>query len=224
MIAFSSARTYSWGVQKWDIYLMNADGTGQTRLTHGEGSDPSWSPDGTKIAFMAPDATTTASGINVINIDGSNHVQIGGLVGSNPDWSPDGTKLVFTHFQDVYIMNSDGTGIVAVTDDDYEDMWPAWSPDGSTIAYTSERNNNFDIYAIGIDGTGLTRLTDDPAVDWQVSWSPDGSKLLFSSQRPETGGYGAIYVMNSDGTQQTRIVLSGENSSLYTQFFPEWSP
>src|SRR5215211_6306587 len=66
-----------------EIYVMNADGTGQTRLTDDQGGQPSWSPDGTKIAF------TRNGQIYVMNADGSEQTNIsGGRFGIDPDWGP----------------------------------------------------------------------------------------------------------------------------------------
>jgi Tol biopolymer transport system component len=80
-----------------EIYVMNADGSGQTRLTSDAADDsaPVWSPDGTKIAFQS------AMGVNyqvyVMNVDGSGQVNISNNSSNEkqPSWSPDGTKLAF---------------------------------------------------------------------------------------------------------------------------------
>ena len=80
------------GGESFDIYVMNADGSGETNLTATLAESavrPSWSPDGTKIAFHAAD-----SGIWTMNADGSNAVELT-TNGFSPDWSPDGTQLVY---------------------------------------------------------------------------------------------------------------------------------
>ncbi len=83
-----------------------------------------------------------------------------------------------------------------------EDVFSAWSPDGTKIAFTSDRDGNFEIYVMNADGRNPTRLTSDPATDNFPAWSPDGTKIAFDSRRD---GNFEIYVMNADGTNPTRL-------------------
>jgi len=73
---------------------------------------------------------------------------------------------------DIYLMNTDGTRPINLTDNTANDLELAWSPDGTQIAFTSNRDGNFEIYTIKADGTGAMRLTDDPGIDGMPSWSP----------------------------------------------------
>src|SRR3990170_3930701 len=111
LIAFESDRDGN-----REIYVMNADGTSQTRLTNNPAMDvfSSWSPDGTKIAFAS-----TRDGnaeIYVMNADGTSQTNISNNLASdiNPSWSHDGTKIAFESTRDgndqIYVMNADGTG------------------------------------------------------------------------------------------------------------------
>jgi Tol biopolymer transport system component len=128
------------------IYIMNADGSGQTALANGR--YPSWSSDGTKIVY--------SPGIRMMNPDGSGQAILLYGGGYEPAWSPNGNKIVFsiakaditpdslTYFPDLYMMDSDGSNLKRLTFDDYEyDFFseglqrrrPTWSPDGTKIAY-----------------------------------------------------------------------------------------
>ena len=75
------------------------------------------------------------------------------------------------------------------------DYWPAWSPDGKRIAFTSNRDGNYEIYVMNADGTGLRNVTQHPGQDNYAAWSPDGKHLAFLSNR--SGSYD-IYIMKID--------------------------
>lgn len=131
-VVFVSAReTGSYG---WTIWVMNADGSNPVKLT--EGIDPSWSPDGTKIAF-ALGYVTVGENIFVMNADGSNIQQLTHHTSTTienryPTWSPDGSQIAFASHQDgdyeIFVMNSDGTNLTQLTDNSVDDTMLAWSP------------------------------------------------------------------------------------------------
>jgi WD40-like Beta Propeller Repeat len=196
----------------FDIYAMNPDGSGVTRLTSDPAleSSPAWSPDGARIAFYA--SGSGSYDIYAIDADGSGRTNLTHSPADEfwPDWSPDGSKIVFHGNRDVasnyeiYVMNADGSGVIRLTNSPGNDAIPTWSPDGSRIAFESDRDGNFEIYSMNPDGTGVTRLTNNAASDTGPEWSPDGSKLAFGS---EPGGNADIYVMNANGSGQTRLTV-----------------
>ena len=216
-IAFSSFRDGN-----TEIYVVNADGSGQTNLTNHGADDrgPAWSPDGAKIAFWSDRAGNTE--IYVMNADGSGQTNLTNnpAFDSDPAWSPDGAKIAFASVRDgnweIHVMNADGSDQTNLTNNTASDSDPAWSPDGAKIAFSSERDGSGEIYVMNADGSGQTNLTNNPAFDASPAWSPGGAKIAFHSYRD--GKY-EIYVMNVDGSGQTRITNNGA-----TDIFPAWSP
>jgi len=206
-----------------EIYVMNADGTGQTRLTNNPATDwePAWSPDGSKIAF-ASDRDGNWE-IYVMNANGSGQTRLttDPAWDRYPAWSPDGSKIGFDSKRDgnweIYVMNPDGSGQANLTNNQAKDDGIAWSPDSSLIAFSSDRiGGNTDIYIANADGSNAVRLTSDPAPDWDPDWSPSGSEIAFVSGRD---GDEEVYVMDSSGSNQTNLSKSPGYDSR-----PTWSP
>ena len=159
------------------IFVRNIDGSGARQLTGGEGPgsgryDPDWSPDGGKIAFTGPGPGTD---IHVMNSDGTNQTRLLNSVtmsGWDPSWSPDGAKIAFTSGSgggqyDVFVINSDGSGLVNLTDNyvgppDYtriDDEEPAWSPDGTRIAFLRKVGIPVRLFAMNADGSGAHEVS-----------------------------------------------------------------
>jgi hypothetical protein len=203
-----------------EIYVMNADGSNQTRLTNNsyEDAHPNWSFDGTKIAYTS--CPNGDGDIYVMNADGSGKVKLtyNSAWDFHPGWSPDGTKIAFNSNRDgndeVYVMNADGTGQTRLTYNDDADTLPRWSPDGTKIIFESNRDGNWEIYLMNPNGSEQTKLTSNH--DENPCYSPDGTKIVFASSRD---GKAELYVMNFDGSGQTRLTYNDGDEGL-----PYWSP
>jgi YD repeat-containing protein len=213
------------------IYLMNADGSGQSRLTNSGGNDdaPRFSPSGAKILFQSDrdDPVNDNNDIYVMNSDGTGQTRLTTDASDDcaPSWSPDGTKVVFQslrngQYYQVYSMNADGSGQLNLSNSTNSDRQPSWSPNGAKIAFASERDHAgyASIYVMNSNGTAQQRLTfsADTVTDEQPVWSHDGSRIAFVSTRD---GDKEIYVMNADGTNQTRLTADPGNDDS-----PSWSP
>lgn len=137
----------------YDIWVMGADGSGQTRLTQDPGLElnPAFSPDGTRIAF-----TRYEDGIPevwVMDDDGANQARLTGWPA--PPGDPDPNRSF--------------------------NYAPAWSPDGHTLAVTSERRGLADIFGIDVSGEPQTELTAASTGGSFADWSPSGDRLVLQS-------------------------------------------
>ena len=108
--------------------------------------------------------------------------------------------------------------------------FPSWSPKGDRIAFTSDRDGDYEIYTIRPDGTDLRRLTHTPGNDAHNAWSPDGEWIAFTSAR---GGfkdeaalhpynpqpYGDLYVMRADGSDVRQLT-----DDQFEEGTPSWLP
>ncbi len=163
-----------------DIYVINANGSGLTRLTTTEhASEPAWSPGSSKIAF-----TSLADGFDeifVMRIDGSGVTRLthNSVDDFDPAWSPDGTKLAFVRFpsnnccEDIYVMSANGSAVTQLTKNLRDDVGPSWSLDGSKIAFASNASRtNVEVYVMNANGSDVTRLTNSPDFDGEPAWRP----------------------------------------------------
>lgn len=231
-IACEGGRPDADGVMRPQVYTINPDGTDERVLTDSptRDGDPSWSPDGTKIAFES--SRDDGSEVYVMNADDGSGVTRLTFNGPPEDrgtnWSADGSQIVFhsTRFPaetgaghssfEVFIMNADGSEQTRLTENNFQDSLPDISPDGR-IVFNSFRDGDHEIYDMNVDGTDQRRLTFSPGEDAHPIYSPDGSKIVFHSRR--TGPLN-IFVMDADGSNVTQITHNEDTHA----FFPVWSP
>jgi TolB protein len=187
-----------------EIYVMNADGRGNRRLTRNKGIDdesPAWSPDGQWILFTRSGA---AHDVYVMRPDGSEQRRVTHTGDSHAsDWSPDGRRIVFkraartadTTGSGLYVVDLDGTSTVRLTrgDNDYE---ATWSPDSRWILF-GRQSSPGGIYVVAPDGVARRRLTRS-LNDLGPTWSPDSRKIAFNRASE-------IWIMNRDGKQKHKV-------------------
>jgi Tol biopolymer transport system component len=207
------SKGYVWGLDPFDIYTANADGTGLERLTSygvytAEGT---LSPDGKTIVF-----TSLKDGdldIYTMNVDGTNVRRLTSAPGydGGPFFSPDGKQIVYRAYHptdsaelaeyrallaqhivrpnkmEIWVMNADGSGQRQVTHLGGANFAPYFTPDGTRIIFSSNYKNphsgNFDLYLVRPDGSGLEQVTSSPEFDGFPQFSPDGKHLVWASNR-----------------------------------------
>jgi len=209
-IAFASNRNGN-----FDIYIMNEDGTSVNNLTNNPADDrhPTWSTDGEWIAF-----TTNRDGnqeIYKIKIDGSEVINLTNSLSEDyqPDWFQEKGVILsqdewiaFTSNRDgnqeIYIMKSDGSEPLNLTNNLADDFQPSGSPQGGRIAFSSNRDGNQEIYLMFLDGSEQLNITNSLAEDYEPTWAPDGNWLCFTTNRD---GNLELYISRVDGTEQWNL-------------------
>jgi Tol biopolymer transport system component len=204
---------YVWGLDKFDIYTVDRDGSNLRRLTNNNvyTAEGTLSPDGKTIVF-----TSLKDGdldIYTMNVDGSNVRRLTTAPGydGGPFFSPDGKRIVYRAYHptdsaelrtyrdllrqemvrpnkmEIWVMNTDGSDQRQITSLGGANFAPFFTPDGRRIIFSSNyknpRSRNFDLYLVNLDGTGLEQVTTNPDFDGFPQFSPDGRHLVWASNR-----------------------------------------
>jgi Tol biopolymer transport system component len=187
-IAFSSNRD-----GKQHIYVMNADGSSPTEITHSpaEDTEPSWSADGKRITFAR--SIDGHQDIYLMNADGSDQTRLTSAaetdsspaINSSPRWSSDG-KILFVDRRDgqrgIYVIGGDG----AITRlSEARASRAVWSPDATKVAFNAPSLEKIaghpwlEIFVMESDGGNVRMITRIPNSTFVPCWSPDGASIAF---------------------------------------------
>ena len=223
------------------IFVVNADGRGNTQLTSGEVFDesPSWSPDGSRIVFsretghkVLESGGSLGGKRSLVTMDSGTGadqqvIATGGFY--SPQWSPDGRRIAYVKSDQLGVIDVDGANARILTGGAHIEGL-AWSPDGSRIAYVSGDSREADIRIIEVDGFRSSQLTDEPGPEVDPAWSPDGERIAYTTYKVDGNRLNdlQIRVRGSEGApaEESRGCMPPGPSQLTTAGFPlpSWAP
>jgi Tol biopolymer transport system component len=222
----------------WQLWQMNADGTGLKQMTSGPMNDrqPAWSPDGSKVAFSSDrgqEAGKRAIFVSGWPLGTTGILQISKGSGQDvhPKWLPDGSGLMFNRIAadgkqaDVYVVTLEGAERMIDLGAGLN-TYASVDPTGRALIYrgtTSQAGpngpvENSDVFVASVDGTNKRRLTDDAAFDGWPAISPDGTTIAFASRRG--GDKFRLFLMPISGGALREVTTP--TGFHYTQ--PAWAP
>lgn len=185
---------------------------------------PTFSPDGSRVAYAARDAGGKWQ-IYIAPTDGSSEPTVH-AAGRGPAWGPTGL-LAWTGCEEddektcgIFVDNLDDDQPPTRLTASISDIGLHWAPGGDALAYMSDHTGNWEIYYLSVTG-GVAVLTDDPASDGLPAWAPDGSGIAFVSNRDGTWG---LYVMRPAGEDPQKILTLGPSLPNWTAQRLSWAP
>lgn len=217
-----------------EIRLVNADGTDPIRLA--DGGLPSWSPDGSKIAYSSVSSSgdTAIGALQVMDADGSNQIRLtdSDLNELMATWSPDGERIAFLRASvntdntaaSIWLIDPDGSDERMLVDTHEGMLVPhpvAWSPDSSQIAFSRLVNGDrHQVVLVDVESGETRTLVESPGGPhmW-LTWSPDGDRIASMSERADTPGSARVGLIDA-----RTGVIEYVPETPGDQVFPAWSP
>ncbi len=203
--------------RRYQIGIMNADGSGQVVLPSQYISSPSFSPDGERIVFYAWEGWPQGNGLWTMKVDGTDpQLVLRDAEARNPRWSPDGRLVAYDARNSVHIISAHGGDTHKLADGSIQ---PSWSPDSQRLVFKGCDGPACGLYLINIDGSGKARLT-TTADDTVPAWSPDGSKVAFACKAGDTWD---ICTVNIDGSDRRSLTANNPENDVNPAWLPDSS-
>jgi TolB protein len=211
----------------WDIWIMNADGSGRVNLTPGRpesDTQPDWSPDGSRIVFLSI-ASDGNWDLWVIDADGTDlrRLTTDPARDSNPAWSPDGEEIVFrserTGNSDIYVMDANGLQVQRLTSDPSREAHPSYSADGDKIVF--DRQPPTALFTMNADGTNVRQITPQSVFGLQGDWSPRRNRIVFTNGFCGPCPFNDVVTVKPNGTELVQLT---NDIGVGGNFATRWSP
>lgn len=205
----------------YSVWVMNSDGSENTQLTHNplNRAWPTWSPDGTQIAFSSYSGNPRALHVHLMHPDGSDlrAVTSGAAEDFFPTWAPDGTILFLrnqtpdSHSGDVWAVRPDGSELVQLTTGWNVGNY-ALSPDGTKMAIHDTKNHRIVILHMDASRSSATLVEGDfRSVVVALAWSPDGQAVAMATSNFDSPTGSDVYIVNADGSGSTTVPNAGSS-------------
>lgn len=225
----------------YEIYRMNANGTGVMRLTRdapGDGApidtQPAISADGRTVAWASGRDVPSGSGTDIWLMDasGANQRRLTNTTKNErgPALSPDGQRIAYLVYdsngrsEGIVVSALNGGNAVIVSAGLFTFGRPSWSPDGKRLVFTalSSPDRIFQLFVVNADGSGLYELPNGRAAgEMFPAWSPDGSRIAYSAT-PANSDLTSLVVVGADGSNPQVLVPAQDGALINTD--PSWSP
>ena len=208
-----------------EIYMMDYDGAGQTRVTFNKIKDymPAWSPDQRTIAFTS--YRGNSAGLYLRNIyEGKETLVTTKGTSYSAAFSPDGKKMAFCSSlseqgnAEIYVLDLETMKTKRLTFNSATETAPSWSPTGREIAFTTDRlgGGNPQIYIMDAEGSNVRKASFGGNYHDAPAWAPTSERIAFVSRVDNTYD---IYILNLRTNQISKLT---ENNVLNES--PSWSP
>lgn len=186
-----------------------------------------------RIAFLrtnAPYELEYESDLWIMDRNGNNETQLTfDLVVYDFNFSPNGEKICFrandSDIPNIYVVNSDGSDLIKLTDDDKYYRLPLFTPDGSKLIFSVDIDDyNLDIMTMDINGNNKTNISNSTD-NWELlgDISPDGSKIVYISNHPNDNGTSAMFIMDLNGENKYCLTSNYHDTIISFPRSPQFS-
>lgn len=195
------------GVPSSTLRVVGVDGTGLTEVAGAFGRSPTWSPEGSALAYWGNAAGN--DDVWRVSIDGQGALNLTMDPASDtaPAWSPEGDRIVFVSDRsgndDLYLTDPTGGSLASLFASAYDDTHPAWSPAGSEVAYLQHPDGApAQLWTVDVDGRRSVPLSPPDLDVRSFDFSPDGQWLVFAA---DEAGRSSLWIVDREGTRLRRL-------------------
>ena len=209
----------------WQVFVIDLESSVTWNLSElvGEGSFPSWSPDGSRIAFHS-NRNSNQYDILIADTNGENieRLTYSPTDDFGPAWSPDGTQIAFHRklagdVEEIFVVNVQTGAERQLTFLGGQSQFPVWSPDGSTVIFQSIANGFWQIIGVDIESNQIIPITDADFGSFYGGWSVNGDWVIYHAK---TGTVNRdLFMIRTDGSERIRLTETEDEERMI-----QWRP